>query len=90
MTESDIRKVVQEELNNIAPEADYRPASLGKQIELPEALIKNKTALISYLLGAAQMMILYMSLMLLIVLAYGYALYFSRLYKKLRLLAKPQ
>ncbi|OGF19444.1 hypothetical protein A3D54_01805 [Candidatus Falkowbacteria bacterium RIFCSPHIGHO2_02_FULL_45_15] len=77
-------------LNNIAPDADYRPASLGKQIELPEALIKNKTALISYLLGAAQMMILYMSLMLLIVLAYGYALYFSRLYKKLRLLAKPQ
>ena len=77
-------------LNNIALGTNSLPLTAEAKIELPVTIMKNKTAAITYLWLTAQVIILYMSLALLIVLAYGYALYFSKLYRKLKLLAKPQ
>lgn len=77
-------------LNNIAPDTYSLPPVAETKIELPITIIKNKTAAMTYLWLTAQVTMLYMSLALLIVLAYGYALYFSKLYRKLKLLAKPQ
>lgn len=77
-------------LTSIAPLHTDENINRVAAVTLPAAFNKNKTAFQIYILLAVRLMIVYMSTMLLVMLAYLYSQSLATLNKKLTLLHKPQ